>query len=68
MSSMVIEMARTRRNDVAVKVDADIVRKAKTIAAYRGIPLAEYLSEKLRKFVDHEFTMFGKELAKKKDQ
>lgn len=67
MSSMVAEMPRTKRNDVAVKIDAEIVRKARTMASYRGIPLAQYLSEKLRKDVDHEFILFRKEIAKDKN-
>ena len=34
-----------RRNDVSVKVDAESVRIAKIVAAYRDKSLAEYLSE-----------------------
>lgn len=66
MASMVAEMPRIKRNDITCKIDAEIVRKARTIAAYRGIPLAQYLSEKLRKDVDHEFVLFRKEIAESK--
>lgn len=37
-------MAR-RVNDVSVKIDAEAVRIAKIVAAYRDQTLAEYLSE-----------------------
>ncbi len=68
MSSMVAEMPRVKRNDVAVKIDAEIIRKARTMASYRGIPLAKYLSDKLRKTVDHEFDLFKKDLGKEKTE
>jgi len=41
----------TRRNDVAVKLDADVTREAKMVAASRDQTLAEYLSELLRPLV-----------------
>lgn len=51
-----IEMPREKRDDVAVKIEAALYRKAKVVAAYRGITIAKYLSELLRKPVerDHE--------------
>ncbi len=41
----------TRRNDVPVKIDADVVRVAKIAAAYKDVSLAEYISERLRPLV-----------------
>lgn len=41
-------MARTKRNDIPVKMDAEVIRVARIVAAYRDIPLAEYISERLR--------------------
>jgi hypothetical protein len=32
------------RNDVSVKIDAQVAHKAKLVATYRGITLAEYIS------------------------
>ena len=46
---------RSERNDVAVKVDARVVAKAKMVAQARNIPLAEYVSELLRAPVDRDF-------------
>jgi hypothetical protein len=45
-------MAESKRNDITVRVDADVIRDAKVVAAFRDITLAEYLSEVLRPIVD----------------
>jgi hypothetical protein len=49
------------RNDVTVKLDATVARKAKMIAAARDITVAEYLSEILRPIVQRDL---GAESAK----
>lgn len=41
----------SKRNDVPVKVDSEVIRVAKIAAAYKGLSLAEYLSETLRSIV-----------------
>ena len=48
------------RNDVPVKLDADIVRKAKHVvinrrATSKGLTLAEYLSALLKPLVDRDY-------------
>lgn len=43
------------RNDVTVKADAGIIRKAKFAADARGLSLAEYISELLRGPVERDF-------------
>jgi hypothetical protein len=40
-----------KRNDVTVKVDADVIRDAKLVAVYRGTSVAELLSDILRPIV-----------------
>ncbi len=45
-------VAKRKRDDVTVKLDAELVRIAKVVAAYRDITIAEYLSERLRPLVD----------------
>lgn len=45
------DMPRQKRNDVVAKVDSEVIRKAKIIAAFRGISLAEYLTERLEPLV-----------------
>jgi hypothetical protein len=40
-----------KRNDVPVKIDAEVVRVARIAAAYKDMSLAEYISERLRPLV-----------------
>ena len=56
MLSLVEPMARTKRVDTAVKVDLETVRKAKIVAAFRDITLAEYLSEVLAPIVERDLS------------
>jgi len=46
-------MPKPKRNDVVVKVDAEVIRLAKIVAAYRNQDLNVYLSEVLGPIV-HE--------------
>jgi hypothetical protein len=48
------EHTMVRRDDATAKLDADLVRKAKIVAAYRDVSLAEYLSEALRPIVESD--------------
>jgi hypothetical protein len=41
----------TRRNDIQVKIDAEVFTEAKMVSASRNVPLAEYLSDILRPIV-----------------
>jgi hypothetical protein len=50
-----LDQTKMARNDLAVKMAAEIVKKAKHIAINRGITLAEYLSERIRPLVDQDF-------------
>lgn len=48
-----------KRNDVAVKIDADVLRMARIVAAYEDVPIAELLSEisrpiLLKKLAEHQ--------------
>jgi hypothetical protein len=43
---------RVERNDVPVKMDAEVIRKAKIVAAFRSQSLAEFLSDTLGKIID----------------
>lgn len=53
----------SQRNDVAVKIDAEIIGKAKHVVLARDITLAEYLSDLLRGPVDRDFNKEMKRLA-----
>src|SRR4051794_38967859 len=45
---------KPKRNDVPVKLDADVVRNAKIVATFQDTTLAEYLSELLRPLVERD--------------
>jgi len=43
-----------KRNDVNVKIDADVARWCKIVSSSRGVPMAEYLSELVRPMVQRD--------------
>jgi hypothetical protein len=49
---------------VVVRIAADLVSKAKYLAAQKGVPMSDYLSDLLRPVLDREFRKAGKELLK----
>jgi len=64
MMPTVLERSDVARNDTNIRMDAGVVRKAKMVAASRGIGLAEYLSESLRPIVDRDLEAeIGRELG-----
>ena len=50
-AAMEFVVAKPKRNDVPVKLDAEVARKAKMVAASQDKSLAEYISETLRPIV-----------------
>ncbi len=48
-------VGKRKRVDVTVKIDAELVRIAKVISAFRSITVAEYLSERLRPLIDADY-------------
>lgn len=71
MSTGLLERAMAKRNDVSVKIDADVVAEAKMVAASRDVSLAQYLSELLRPLVhrdlEREYARRSKLSRAKKD-
>ena len=57
-------VAMARRNDVAVKIDAEVARQAKIVAAFKDVSLAEFLSEALRPIVEKELVEQSARAAK----
>jgi ATP-dependent Clp protease adapter protein ClpS len=47
-------VARKKRTDATVKIDVEVLRKAKVVAAIRDVTLAEYLTEVLRPIVEKD--------------
>ena len=56
-------MARIKRNDVAVKIDAEVVRTARHLAIDQGITLAKYLSDRIRPHVEADFEALRKRIG-----
>lgn len=53
--STIAEYPMAKRKDVAVKIDAEVARMGKIVAAFEGKSLAEYLSDSLRPIVEAAF-------------
>jgi predicted HicB family RNase H-like nuclease len=53
--------SESRRYNMLVRLDDEVVEMGKKVAALRGVSLAEFFSDILRPAVDREF---GKEVAK----
>ena len=51
------------RNDVAVKVDLEVIRMARHVAVDKRVPLAEYLSERLRPLVVEDYEALAQRMA-----
>jgi predicted HicB family RNase H-like nuclease len=66
MSVGLCERVMSKRNDESVRVDSDIARKARVIAADRGVSLAMYLSEILRPVIAEQYAAFIDREAKGK--
>lgn len=52
--SAVMERSMVRRNDQSAKIDAEVLADAKVVAAFRGVSVAEYLSDILRPAVSKD--------------
>lgn len=52
---------KPRRNDTSVKMDAELVHKAKIVAAYRGQSIAEYLSERFGALIESDLSRHQRE-------
>jgi hypothetical protein len=60
-------MPREKRDDVSVKIDATIHKRAKLIAASRDIPLAQYLSDLLRAPVSRDWQKLHQQMSDEAD-
>src|SRR4051812_2532370 len=54
MSVGILEPPVAKRTDVTVKIDAEVVRLARIVAAYRASTVADYLSEALLPIVQRD--------------
>jgi hypothetical protein len=51
MAQLLADQTMPKRNDVSVKIDAEVVAEARMVSASRDLGLAEYLSEILKPIV-----------------
>jgi hypothetical protein len=56
----------TRRNDVGVKIDAEVASMCKIVAEYKKISASEYMSEVLRPVVEKDLEQHSKKFLKEK--
>jgi hypothetical protein len=59
-----LDRSTMARNDLAVKMGADVVKMAKHIAIDRNVTLAEYLTERIRPLVEQDFEEMAKRLKR----
>lgn len=60
-------LPRPKRDDVAVKIDAKVYRKAKVVAAARGITIAEYVTDVCRPTVERDYQRMVRQMANDED-
>lgn len=53
-----------QRNEVSVKIDAEVYRMVRTIAAWKGVNISEYLSEIVRPIARRDMAKVNKEASK----
>jgi hypothetical protein len=53
-----------KRTDVPVRIDTEVVKDARLVAAYRDVSLAQYISDLIRPLVARDVDELQKELAK----
>ncbi len=54
----------TKRNEVSVKIDADVYRVVRTVAAWKGLNVSEYLSAIVEPIARKDMAKMHKEAAK----
>lgn len=55
---------KPKRNDEIVKIDAELARKARTMASFGDEPFAEFLTKLCRPAIERAFDEFRKRLSK----
>jgi len=60
--------SESRKFNTLVRLDDDLVEKAKKVVALKGISLAEYFSDTLRPVVDRDLSKEVRKLASKEGE
>ncbi len=56
--------AVAKRNEVSVKMDAEVYRMVRTVAAWKGVNISEYLSANMAPIARRDMAKMQKEAAK----
>lgn len=62
-----MSVAVAKKPDVSVKMDADVYRMVRTVAAWRGVNVADYLSEIVAPIVKRDMVKMNKEMEQRKN-
>lgn len=65
--STVLERDLVKRNDVTVKVDAEVARLAKIVSEFEGKSLAAYVSDVLRPIVERDLEKHTRKYLESKE-
>lgn len=60
----VAEKPMAKRNDVSVKIDAGVAKKARLVAEFEDKPFAEFLSDLLEPILDRELAKHSERVLK----
>ncbi|MFL6141691.1 MAG: hypothetical protein ACJ72N_07450 [Labedaea sp.] len=60
--------SESRKFNTLVRMDDDLVKKAKKVASLKGISLAEYFSDILRPIVDRDMTKEIRKLSREEGE
>ncbi len=66
--SVLGEMMAKQRNDVSVKIDAKVYRLVKAVASYKGLSVAEYLSEIVKPLASRDWAKINREVSKGREE
>jgi len=61
-------MTQPKRSKEAVKLDQDVLDKARVITARRKVSMADYLSDLLRPLVNRDYSKMAKEISSEEEQ
>jgi len=57
-----------QRNETSVKIDSDVYRLVRTVAAWRGVNVSEYLSEIVAPIARRDVQRMQKDLGRETDE
>lgn len=59
-----LDEAMPKRVDISVKIDVETYRKLRTVAAWKGVRVNEFLTQVVDPIMDRELSKMAKEVSK----